>query len=267
MSTFVSLGLESLQKRFAEIDLILSYASEKENTSELYSTLCRSAQVLLIAHFEGAVKQFVRDVIDDFNQSNYEFKDSPNALKYTFCTFFIKENNDLIRNKLLDTFNSVPVKYTAEAFLFNNHSDNNRNPNSNVLNNILQRFGVSGFLSQIENSDLDIAFEDSKSNQVAIRDKIKFYLIENVKSYPYTVSLELFNIKYDRNADKRKLRKKSIWEEFLDEVMIKRHTIAHGNSLESQCSHTEIERSKLKIEILIYAYVLLLCKFSSPSLN
>jgi hypothetical protein len=265
MSTSVSSGLESLQRRFSEIDLILSYASEKEKTYELYTTLCRSAQVLLIAHFEGAVKQFVRDVINDFNQSNFEFKDSPNALKHTFCSFFIKENNDSVRFKLLDTFNSVPVKYTAEAFLFNNHSDNNRNPNPYVVNNILERFGVSSFLSQIENSDLDVAFEDSKSSQIAIRDKMKFYLIENVKHYPYTVDLKLFNINFDKNMGKRKSRKKSMWEEFLDEVMTKRHNIAHGNSLESQCSHTEIERSKLKIEILIYAYILLLCKFSAPS--
>ncbi|MCO5383230.1 MAG: HEPN domain-containing protein [Methanosarcina barkeri] len=264
MNTSVFSGFESLQRRFSEIDLILNYASANENLYDLYTSLCRSAQVLLIAHFEGAIKEFTRDAIDDFNCSEYEFKDSPKALKVTFCSSFITESTDQkfkFPSKLLDTFNSLPVKYCADAFLNNNHSDNNKTPNSHMVETVLEKFGVSNFLLKIENSDLDIAFQDSKSSQMQIRDKLKLHLRENVYSYPYTVSLELFNIHYNKKVDPKK---KSMWKEFLDEVVTNRNTIAHGNSLESRCSHTEIEKSKLKIEILIYAYVLVLCKFTLP---
>lgn len=260
MSTYVFSRFESLQKRLEEIDLILDYASKNEGQLALYASLCRSAQILLIAHFEGAIKEFTRDVIDDFNRSNYKFKDSPQALKITFCSSFIKENTDpefKFRNKLIEIFNSLPVKYDAKVFLYKN----NKNPTSYIVDNLLQKFGVTEFLSQIEDSDLDIAFQDSRSDQVQIRDKLKSHLIENVTSYPYTVNVELFNIHYKKKVD---LKKKSMWKEFLDEIVNNRHNIAHGNLLENICSHTEIEKSKLKIEILIYAYILVLCKFSLP---
>lgn len=262
MSTYVFVRFESLQKRLDEIDLILSYASQNESLYELYTSLCRSAQVLLIAHFEGAIKEFTKDALDDFNKSMYNFVDSPDALKMTFCSSFISENTDQ-RNKLLDTFNSLPVKYNVAAFLSNNHNDYNKNPKPQMIESLLQKFGVVKFLSQIENSDLDVVFQDSKSDQIEIRNKLKAHLTENVESYPYKVDFELFNIHYDNKIEKQK-RKKSMWEDFLNEVLTNRHTIAHGNSLESPCSHTEIEQSKLKIEILIYAFVLVLCKFTLP---
>lgn len=261
MSTFVFARIESFQKRLNEIDLILNYASENEGLNKLYTSLCRAAQVLLIAHFEGAVKDFTKDVIDDFNRSEYEFKDSPKALKITYCSSFIKENTDpeyRFTNKLINTFDTLPVKYDSQVFLYKN----NKNPRSYIVNNILQRFGVTKFLSQIENSDLDIAFQDSKSDLIGLRDKLKLHLTENVSSYPYTVNFELFNIHYNKKID---AKKKSIWEDFLDEVVNNRHNIAHGNLLDSMCSHKEIEMSKLKIEILTYAYVLLLCKFALPA--
>lgn len=267
MSTYIFSRLESLQKRFDEVELIFNYASENESRLELYTSLCRSAQVLLTAHFEGAVKEFTRDALDDFNNSEYKFKDSPAAIKATFCSSFLPENTDQklkFPTKLLDIFNTLPVKYNADAFLPNNHSDNNKNATSHMIEKILNGFGVIKFLSQIENSDLDVAFQDAKSSQIEIRDKLKAHLIENVSSYPYTVDLELFNIRYNKKLDP-KSRKKSMWEEFLDEIMNNRHSIAHGNSLGSPCSHIEIEKSKIKVEILIYAFVLVLCKFTLPT--
>ncbi len=130
MSTYIFSRLEYLQKRFDEIELILNYASENESRLELYTSLCRSSQVLLTAHFEGAVKEFIRDALDDFNHSEYKFIDSPAALKATFCSSFLPENTDQklkFPTKLLDMFNTLPVKYDADAFLPNNHGVLSRN--------------------------------------------------------------------------------------------------------------------------------------------
>jgi len=135
-----------------------------------------------------------------------------------------------------------------------------------MIESLLHKFGVIKFLSQIENSDLDVAFQDSKSEMIEIRDKLKAHLMENVEYYPYNVDLELFNIHYDDGIERQK-RQKSMWEDFLNEILTNRHTIAHGNCLESLCSHTEIEHSRIKIEILIYAFVLVLCKFTLPFLT
>jgi hypothetical protein len=262
MNTYVSLRFESLQKRLKEIDLILDYASKNENLTELYTTLCRSAQVLLIAHFEGAVKDFTKDVLDDFNRSEYEFKDSPEALKTTLCLSFMSPYDNgkydpKLKRKIFETFNSLPVKYDADAFLYKK----NKNPNSYIIENILLRFGVNNFLLQLENSELDVAFQDSLSSMIELRDKLKIHLEENVNFYPYTVNPELFNIHYKKGLDKSK---KTLWHAFLDEIVNNRHIIAHGNTLENTCSHKDIEKSKLKVEILIYAFILMLCKFTLP---
>lgn len=260
MSSYVYLRLESLQKRFDEIDLILNHASENKDIKELYSTLCRSAQILLVAHFEGAIKDLTKDVLDDYNRSEYKFKDSPKAIKVTFCQYFIKPSDkNYYDSKMLDrlnkTFDNLPVRYEVEPFLYNK----NKNPSPHIIENILERFGVSNFFSRIDNSELDVVFQDSKSDMMELRDRLRRHLIETVKSYPYKIDLDLFNI----SSTKTK-HDDTLWHTFLDTILENRHNIAHGNTLESLDLHVDIEKSKLKIEILIYGFILVLCKCTLP---
>jgi hypothetical protein len=260
MSSYVYLRLESLQKRFDEIDLILNHASKNKDLEDLYSTLCRSAQILLVAHFEGAIKDFTKDVLSDFNRSEYKFKDSPEAIKTTFLQYFMKPNENnyydkTIKNRLIETFNSLPVKYEVEPFLYNK----NKNPSPHIVENILKRFGVSNFFSRIENSDLDVVFQDSKSDMIEVRKRLKKHLENTVKSYPYKIDLDLFNISSTKTEPRD-----TLWHTFLDTILNNRHEIAHGNTLKRLDLHVDIEKSKLKIEILIYAFILVLCKCTLP---
>jgi hypothetical protein len=264
MSSYVYLRLESLQRRFDEIDLLLTHALENIDNEELYSTLCRSAQILLVAHFEGAIKDLTKDVIDDFNRSEYTFKDSSEAIKVTFCQSFMKPNeNDYydskIKTQLLNTFNDLPVKYEVDPFLFNKYKNNNKNPNSYIVENILARFGVNNFLSRIENSDLKVVFQESKSDMVIVRDRLKEHLEVTVESYPYKVNFELFNI-----SSAKTKKSNTFWHAFLDTIVNNRHEIAHGNTLESLDLHVDLDKSKLKVEILICAFILVLCDCILP---
>jgi hypothetical protein len=264
MSSYVCLRLESLQKRFDEIDLLLNYASKNEHTNDLYCTLCRSAQIFIVAHFEGAIKDIVRDVLDDFNNSEYEFKDSPEAIKRTFCNYFLENedgrSNEKKLKKLYEVFDSLPVKYGVDPFLYSNSENNNKNPSPHVVERIMEKFGVTFFLTRIYNSDLDVAFEDSKSDMINLRDRLRQHLMSALDTYPYKIDLDLFNI----SSAKCKKETNSLWFDFLETIQNYRHKIAHGNTLENLDSHTNIAKTRIQVEILIYAFIMILCKYAIP---
>ncbi|WP_010115155.1 hypothetical protein, partial [Acinetobacter sp. P8-3-8] len=57
---------------------------------------------------------------------------------------------------------------------------------------------------------------------------------------------------------------KGLFEEFLDEFLKDRHSIVHGHVLKNPTDDFEIFESKIKIEILIYAFIICLCSNSTP---
>lgn len=272
METFVKVGLEILESRFQEIDTIIAQASDYEvdestdisqqgEFENIYKVLCRSAQVLLIAHLEGAIKDTAKNILDDINYFS-RFTNSPYSIKKTFCEHFLVKNEkgkySIEKTKLLiDTFDSLPVKYIADPFIqfYNSGSSkNNRNPSPNLITKVTEKFGVMDFFIIIKDSDLDVVFTGSKSEILTVRDRLKEHLYTGVSSYPYDLDLSLFNI-----SSKTSNEKNTLWHLFLESILKSRHDIAHGNTLESPFYHKDIEESKLKVEILLYAFISVLC--------
>lgn len=276
MDTFVKIGLEVLEERFKEIDTIISKASDyevdesidayqKEEFENIYKVLCRSAQVLLIAHLEGAIKDTAKNILDDINYYS-KFNNSPYPLKKTFCEHFLVKNekgrySDEKTKLLINTFDSLPVKYIADPFIlfYNSGSKTNRNPSPDLIIKVTEKFGIENFFGMIENSNLDVVFTGSKSEILDIRDQLKEHLYTGVSSYPYDLDLSIFNISL-----KSSNKKQTLWHLFLESILKNRHDIAHGNTLESPFYHKDIEESKIKVEILLYAFISVLCVKSSP---
>ncbi len=83
------MGIVSLDNRLSEVHLILEEAKNNfESNNSLYKALCRSAQVLLSAHFEGYLKDLVKNSLEDINQFS-TFKYSNIFLKKRMCEYFI----------------------------------------------------------------------------------------------------------------------------------------------------------------------------------
>lgn len=261
METFVNLGLRSLEKRFGEIDIILNEAQKHYDKSEdIYNALCRSAQVLLLAHFEGYLKDLVKDALDDINYFS-NFKNSRIALKRTFCLNFIKpgENGKLNENsitKLIETFEVLDTKFSTAPFFYKD----NQNPKISVLDRIAEKFGVKHFYDKISNSKLEQVFSNTDADNLKLRDEIKGHIYDNTVNYPYTLDEKFFEFK----ETTEKISEESLWYAFLNDVLKRRHDIAHGKEVNNSVHYTDIVKDKIKIEMLIYVFVYCICQNAIP---
>jgi len=266
--TFVFSRLDSIEKRFQEVDLLLKFAEDNQTDDKIYSTFCRSAHIILVAHFEGAIKEICIDVISDINYNIY-FDSVPPKIFATYCEYFlVKENNNkfsgdginALREKLIVAFGNAKANLKIEPFL----ATVDRNLAPAILETILKRFGLKRFFGSLENSDLDVVFEDEKTEIKKLKEKLKKHIIENVVKYPYSVKNSIYNPVTENIEPKSK---KTFWEEFIDDVLKERHSIVHGQNLHNPYDHENLHKAKIKIEILIYVFIINLCSISIPIIN
>lgn len=260
MSTYLRLGLDSLNRRLDEVDTILDAAGENfEVNQKLYSALCRSAQVLLSAHFEGYLKDLVKNSLDDINL-NSSFKNSNPSLKRKHCEYFVqpqkddKTLNQKISNLVLE-FDELDPKFKKE---FLTTYSENANPKATVLDKIAQQYGIKNFFNQLKRSNLDEIFSNTKSENVELRNQIRNNILSCTENYPYTVTLDFLNI------NDEKVVTDDLWNSFLSNLMKRRHDIAHGRETENVISHSEIFNDRIKLEILIYAFTAFISFNSNP---
>jgi hypothetical protein len=268
MSTFVYDLVNSIDDRLREVRILIEKAAaEQNNSSELYDPLCRATVLLVVAHLEGFVKEIAKAIIYDINQFS-SFKESPVALKRTFCkTFMIfsQENGRVVEQKvqqLINMLNNLETKFVVDPFLVESSYGNNKNPSPSVINKICANFGVRNIFSWFNGSRLDIVFSGIGSEIDLLLEKLKFHTLENTQSYPYELDISLFDVKEpsEKNAITR-----SFWETFLDQLLKIRNDIAHGSSLTNSLSVEELNDFLNKVIVLKYGLVLVLCHLSIPS--
>lgn len=257
--TFVGSRLDLIENRFNEVETLLELAKGNISNSAIYTTLCRSAHVLLVSHVEGIYKDLVRDIIDDLNYST-DFCNVKKPIFNTHAQHFIHENEKntyKIEEKLWDAFKKHKTELVLEPFL----RAENKNPKPQILEGILKKFGEDNFFSSLIESRLEIVFENDRNASIRELKRIKNYTMCGVKSYPYTVDKSYF---YNFNPPKLGKGKKGLFEEFLNQFLNDRHGIVHGQTLDNPKNDLEILESKVKIEILIYAFIICLCHKSNP---
>jgi len=260
MQTFVGLQFDKMDERFNEIRALAELAAKHLTEPLIYRSLCRSAHVLLVSHFEGIYKDICRDVVDDIN-TNIKFIEVKKDVFNTYCGYFIQKDEDsksaqTIRLRLKETLEVYPAKLKVEPFLFTD----NKNPAPAIIEAILNKFGINNFFWSIDGSDLDLVFEDQKSDTKRLRKRLWNYTKRNVSNYPYTVSEHFY-------SPIKKLGKKpskTLWETFLNEFLKGRHDIIHGDTVSNPISHEDIIDAIIKIEILILAFIINVCSAATP---
>lgn len=260
--TFIVLRFEQIEKRFKEIDTLLNLAANYEKDRDKYQALCRSAHILLVSHFEGLYKEVCRDIIDDIN-FHTNFIQVKKPIFDTHCRFFIHTSESskavhAIKAKLWDAFRDYKSELRFEPFIF----VDNKNPAPDILESILQNFGVKGFFWSLDGSDLDVVFEDQKSKTQKIRNRLLIYLIKTTSTYPYTTDKSIYN----PNTKQAPPKTKTLWQDFLNNFLKERHNIVHGHITDNPNSHEALQDAKLKIEILLYAFIINICSAASPVL-
>ncbi|MHC1728406.1 MAG: MAE_28990/MAE_18760 family HEPN-like nuclease [Syntrophobacteraceae bacterium] len=254
MSTFVYDSLSSLDDRWGEIDSLLFAANTYIEDAKLYNALCRSAIVLIVAHFEGFIKDTARYIIMDINRYS-SFRESTKHIKKTFCKLFT--NQDHCIKELIDTFNSLDVKIKVEPFIM----ESNSNPSPSVIERIASRFGSNNFFQTLKGSELEDAFSGTHSELADLLNRLREHVVRGVENYPYRINPSLFGIS---NLGEIKKKDRTLWEEFLDELLKLRHGIAHGTSLSNGVSVDDIQSVKTKVFLLQFAFMMLLCDRATP---
>jgi hypothetical protein len=264
--TFIFSRLESIEKRFQEVDILLRFAEENQNNDEAYPTFCRSAHIILVAHFEGAIKEICKDVIDDINYNN-TFDKVPSKVFATYCDYFLvkEKNNEFsskgknnLREKLAVAFGKSKANLKAEPFIF----VEGKNLAPAIIDSILLRFGLKNFFWSLKNSSLDVVFEDSRTEIEELENLLRNHIGENIIRYPYTVSKSIYNPDETILTEQKQ---KTLWEEFIDDILKERHNIVHGQSLNNPYNHEDLNKAKIKIKIIIYVFIINLAVISNPN--
>jgi hypothetical protein len=259
MATFFQNGLSLLNERLSEVDLLIQEAKKIiDCNQQLYNALCRSAHVLLLSHFEGYIKQVVKDCLDDINFYS-SFRNSKKALKKRLCENFLltkegKMNEGKMR-ELMDVFESLDTKFKESYFLF----ADNKNPKASVLNKIVENFGLADFFKRVKQTRLDLVFSNSLDENIELRNEFLIKLKGWTASYPYSIDFDFLKI------DKSKDANDNLWDSFVNNILMKRHAIAHGSEIENTFSCYELEANKIKVEILIYAFAMYICDQCNPA--
>lgn len=249
MSTFLYEFVKHLDDNWHEVDLLIQEATkiEKSNNS-LYNALCRSITVLVVAHLEGFTKEVAKAVVRDFD-SNCIFKDLPPALQRTYCKKYIGlniDNRDKSYEKkissLISKFIDVESRISVEPFLLST----NKNPNPSTIETIFQNFGVSNVFAHLHESELDRVFSEPNKRIKDYINEQKLHILKASSSFPYSCSLS----RIDLEKSLGKIPRRTLWEEFLDQVNKKRHRVAHGNAFDNLDGVSLLEERKDKIVYL-----------------
>jgi hypothetical protein len=260
MSTHVYDLVEGLPARWREVDVLLETARAREADPgrEVHDVLCRASVVLIVAHLEGFVRDCARAIIDDLNRFS-TFKQSPKDLKRTFCQSFVPKikdgpDNDRVM-RLIELLDGLDTKYTHEPFL-TDRGEYSRNPSPAVVEKVARNFGIEKVFVLVASSRADDVFTNIPSETEAVAVDLRAHLMSNARRFPYSIDLLSFGL--DKPGSTRP-GGRTLWEAFLDDLLTKRHSIAHGSDRLNGLSVGEITSIKSKVVVLQYALTLVLC--------
>lgn len=247
MATFLFDYIDQLGAKWYEVDVLIEKAKKiRESEPVLYNAICRSISVLIVAHFEGYIKDVVKNVVKDLNHS-VDFKDLPDQVKRTYCTKYLGQNLDSIDKnyeakvkKLINKFNEIDCQISHEPFFY----PANKNPNPNVVQKIFARFGLSNVFHFIHESTFDDIFSEPLSQ---IKDRIlnlRLELLQALESFPYAFDITKHHL------EKSPYDGKTLWQEFLEQINQKRHEVAHGNEFDNVEDVYSLETKKNKVVLL-----------------
>lgn len=255
MATFIADYLNTVDLQWKEIDILAQEAIRVESSNtELYNVLCRSITILIVAHMEGFIKGAAKNIISDY--SSVEFKNLPNAVKITYCKRHLgfdetafPNYHERIKTLISDLERSSDFKITHEAFTFNK----NRNPKPDTLESIASRFGVSDIFKNLNGSLFDEVFSMTSPRIKRILPIASKKIKRMVINFPYQVGKEPYG------TESKKYKGRTLWQTFLDDLNMKRHTIAHGNDFNNTIDINTLIELKDKVMILQLSFLLIIC--------
>lgn len=267
MSTFVYSLVKSVEKRWAEVDKLLEAAKTAEATdSRLHDAICRSVVVLIAAHLEGFVRDAAKALVDDTNRFS-SFKSLPTQSKRAFCKACIpdegKDANERTE-KLIALLDQLDTQIATDQFLISTESDGHKNPAPSVIERVARNFGVKRVFKLLASSRLDDVFSCTQPELSAIHSDLAMHLELHTAGFPYAVDTSKFDL-HEPSGHTTDAR--TLWETFLDDLMSRRHRIAHGSSTDNNDSVEELESTRMKVAVLQYGFLAVICSSIAKNAN
>lgn len=251
MSTFAYDLFSNFNERWKEVYLLLDMITDAKNQAEV-DALCRANTVLIIANFEGFLSETIKMIISDVNRFG-SYKNTPYKMKSVLCSQYIDINDKGQKkrlDKLIGAFSDLETKYTIEPFLF----ESNKNPKPTALEEYFEKLGGKNFFSYLTDCRLETVFENNKDLTHNLIHELYGNLMRGVEKYPYLVDLTSL----DFNLENRKIND-CLWMTFLNQTLKKRHSVAHGMTLDNVATHLELHDVVDKIKVLELCFATLCC--------
>ena len=252
---------KTISTRMAEVRLLIDKARIFEDEDEAFhDALCRSASVLLVSHIEGFLKDIVSSICIDLNYFVGDFAKMPDSLKRQFALNWVhydglpdREVNSRAK-KLQDFFdeNSVPVRLLGQ----NMEADGGKNPSVKVIDRLFEPLGINKIVSSLHSDFYQRAFEGSSgANLLLLRrclaNRSKVY------SWPYRECSSEEFMPPPKKGDP--YAGNSLWVTFIEDILKRRHSIAHGTALENKENPTSLSWDVSKAEALMSGLMLFAC--------
>ena len=255
MSTAVFEVARSIPARIQELKRLTKLANELvEKDEDSYNTLCRACCVLLAAHLEGFVKELGQNLFLDLNFHVHSFSKMPAAMQRTFCekiAFYQGvEQADIDQRikQLIAFFSTQNVSIDLDAFTYK--ENRNRNPGPDVIESAFAKLGVPSMMQSVSDGLFDNIFKNDTSLTFCLRRDIRRFQSLLYK-FPYKLLPETYKFNY--KVKPRQAGGAGLWQAFIEEVMRRRHSIAHGDTVANESNPTELNADIEKLEVLMYA--------------
>lgn len=241
----------SLPGRLNELDRLVDHARKMESADEaLYNSLCRATSVLIASHLEGFLKGITSGLIDDLNDRLGEFAKMPPVMQRNFCERIahfegVPEKDLTQRTRQLTEFfkkNSVPIDMKA----FTYKENPNKNPSSAVIDAAMEKVGVPNIVSAMSGGMLDVVFNNDNNSTWKLRRDLKA-LRSTLHAYPYRPLPHKFKFEFRKTG-----LNSTLWHVFIDDIMMRRHSVAHGDTLENDTDVQSLQRDIVKLEVLMH---------------
>jgi len=246
----------SIPKRIEELNRLTSLALIEESRNEdAYNTLCRACCVLLASHLEGFLKDLGKSLATDLNFYLKSFSRMPEAMKRSFCekiAYYEGVPADEVNQRtiqLLDFFSANSVAIDLHAFTYKENK--NRNTGPDVIESALAKMGVPSVLHSMMNGRLENIFKNDVALTYAIRRDMRRYR-SLLYEFPYRHLPPDYAFNYTSARKNKGKAVSSLWHAFIEEVMRRRHSIAHGDTMTNDTNVTELSQDIEKIDVLMH---------------
>lgn len=244
----------SIPDRLFELVTLTDTARDVQDSDEaLYNAICRSCCVLLASHLEGYLKELKRSIISDLNDNAKGFAQLPTAVQRTFCLKIAeydgvpsKEIEARVR-QLMTFFTKNSVNVDMSAFPYNENV--NRNPSGSFIDQSLEKIGVPSILNILDMPSLTSVFQNDDRVSYLLNRKLRS-LTCKFHSYPFHPLPKAY--RPVRAGKANRSSGQSIWYTFVEDMMIRRHNVAHGDTLSNDTSWEDLKQDTDKLRVLFY---------------